>query len=347
MPEYKTPTMMMMAAGGEGVEGAEGEMEEAPKKPPYTGPKWLEHVPGHSPTVVGVALHWVALGLSIIPALASVGPFWSFVMLLASFLVVSRELRTAGERGPLVDWVPESAQKPVVTAVYTALAVALALPMIEFSVQPLLWLGGTVLLVRDQWHKVFSGPTGYLRLFDPRSLTRGHRIMALVGVGLCVLALLLPWVDINIVKGNGAVSSVAGVRTEDVPRMFDSAYNGLEDIRTAGVDRPMAPTVLVALLTLLVLNMLRPEVDRPEWLRFVPAGLTVIAVAWGLMNLKFKIGPIMFLAGLVPVGLVAFMSAMGRDELQPAGADDYPPEEDFPTEDAGFPSPSNDDDGRG
>jgi hypothetical protein len=347
MPEYKSPTMMM-AAGGEGLEGAEGELDDTPKKPPYTGPKWLEHVPGHSPSVLGVALHWVALGLSIIPALASIGPFWSFVMLMGSFLVVSRELRAAGERGPLVDWVPESVQKPAVAAAYTALAVGLSLPMIEFSIQPLLWLGGTALLVRDQWPKVFAGPNGYLRLFDPRSLVRGHRIMALVGVSLCVLSLLLPWIEINVGKGNGAVSAVAGaVRTEDVPRMFDSVYNGMEDIRTAGIDRPVASTVLVALLALLVLTMLRPEVDRPEWLRFVPAGLTVIAVAWGLVNMKFKLGPILFIAGLVPVGLVAFMAAMGRDELAPAYTEEYPPEDDFPTEDAGLSPPSNDDDGRG
>ena len=342
MPEYRSPTMMELAAAGE---GPEDELDAGPKKPPYTGPKWLAPVPGHSPSVLGVALHWVALGLSIIPALASVGPFWSFVMLMGSFLVVSRELRAAGEKGPLVDWVPQSLQKPLVTVLYTALAVALSLPMIEFSVQPLLWLGGTALLVRDQWPKVFAGPGGYLQLFDPGSLVRGHRIMALVGVGLCLLALLLPWVDINIAKGNGAVSSVAGA--QDVPRMFDSAYNGLEDIRTAGTDRPIASTVVVALMALLVLNMLRPEVDRPEWLRFVPAGLTVISVAWVLINWKFKLGPIMFLAGLVPIGLVAFMSAIGRDEPLPEGAEDLPPDEDFPTEDAGLDSSSQDDDGRG
>jgi hypothetical protein len=347
MPEYKSPTLMELAAAGE---GQEGELDAAPKKPPYTGPKWLEHVPGHSPTVLGVALHWVALGLSIIPALASIGPFWSFVMLMGSLLVVARELRAAGEGGPLVDWVPESAQGPMVPALYTALAVGLALPMIEFSIQPLLWLGGTVLVVRDQRPKVFAEPKGYLRLFDPRSLVRGHRIMALVGVGLCLLALLLPWIEINIGKGNSAVSAVAGVRTEDVPRMFDSVYNGMEDIRTAGIDRPVASTVLVALLTMLVLAMLRPEVDRPEWLRFVPAGLTVICVAWGLMNMKFKIGPIMFIAGLVPVGLVAFMAAMGRDELAPAYADEPPPEGDYADDGAPYEDdapPPSDDDGRG
>jgi len=350
MPEYKSPTMMMMAAGAEGVEGAEDELEEAPKKPRYTGPKWLEHVPGHSPSVLGVALHWVALGLSIIPALAGVGPFWSFMMVMGSVLVVTRELRLAGEHGPLMSWLPESLQSPMVPAMYTALAVALSLPMIEFSVQPLLWLGGTALLVKDQWPKVFSGPRGYLRLFDPRSLLRGHRIMALVGVSLCVLALLLPWIEIKVSNVSGSVSSVAG---QAAPRMFDSEYNGMEDIRTSGIDRPVAPTVLVGLLALLVLTMLRPEVDRPEWLRFVPMGVSVIAVAWVLMNMKFKLGPMLFLGGLAPVGLVSAMMALGRDELMPPdngpgpGDEELPPDEDFPTEDAGAMADSRNDDRRG
>jgi hypothetical protein len=83
----------------------------------------------------------------------------------------------------------------------------------------------------------------------------------------------------------------------------------------------------------------------------VPAGITVIALAWVLMNLKMKVGPIMFLAGLVPVGLVAVMAALGRDE--PAYAEDYPPEdgsppeEEPPYEDDAPPSYSIDEDNRG
>jgi hypothetical protein len=326
MPEYKSPTTMMAAAGGEGAQGAgdiQGEEEEVRKRPPYTGPKWLEHVPGHSPSVLGVVLHWVALGLSVIPALASVGKFWSFVMLLGSILVVFRELRATGERNPLVDAVPESITSPAVTAVYTAMAVGLCLPMLELSVQPLLWLGGTALLVKDQWGKVFAGPRGYLRLFDPRSLVRGQKLLALVGVSVCMLALLFPWIEIKIGGGNGAVSSVAGLRPTELPRQFDSVYNGLEDVRTAGIDRPVAPTVVLGLLALLVIVMLRPEVDRPEWLRFVPAGITVISLAWGLVNMKPKLGPIMFLAGLVPIALIAFMTALRGDE--PVYEEDYPP----------------------
>jgi hypothetical protein len=339
MPEYKSPTMMMMAAG-EGAEGAAGvqgarrsggqqqKVRVAPPKPPYTGPKWLEHVPGHSPSVVAVGLHGVALALSIIPALAGVGPFWSFVMMVGIGLVVTRELHVAGERPPLFDVLPKMLQSPAVTAVYTGLSVGLCLPMLEISVQPLLWLGGTALLVRDQWGKVFTGPRGYLRLFDPHSLVRSQRIMALVGVTLCMMALFFPWVAPTVPRGNTSTSS----RSSELLRVFDSVYSDVDELHTLGIDRPVASTVALGLLALLVLSMLRPEVDRPEWLRFVPIGFSVIALAWVLVNMKMRMGPIMFLAGLVPVGLIAVMTALGRYEL--GHGEDYPPDEP-PTEDAG------------
>ncbi|MDY7230736.1 hypothetical protein [Hyalangium rubrum] len=342
MPEYKPPTGMI-AAVGEGGEGTEDPFSDEPKKPPYHGPKWLAHVPGHSPTVLGIALQLVALGLSIIPALAGVGPFWSFAMLLGSILVVARELRAAGETA--MAWIPESLHPPLVPALYTALSVGLCLPMLEFSVQPLLWIGGTVLLARDQWRKVFLGPQGYAQRFDPRSLLRVPRVLALAGVAVCMLALLFPWINIDFGRAGAAASSIAG-RVDTSPRPFgDVVYSGLEDVHTTGASRPVASTIQLALLAVLVITMLRPEEDRPEWLRFVPAGLTVIALAWVLMNMRLKVGPIMFLAGLIPVGLMAVMTALGRDEPAPAYAEDYPPEDDYPTEDDyGPPTNPNDED---
>lgn len=340
MPEYKPPTGMMSAVNehGEVVEVPD-EYSDVPKKPPYNGPKWLEHVPGHSPTVLGLGLQMVALGLSIIPALAGVGPFWSAVMVLGALVVAARELRQAGET--VMAWVPESFHPPLAPALYTALSVGLCLPMLEFSIQPLLWVGGTVLVARDQWKKVFAGPQGYAQRFEPRSLLRGQRVLALVGVSVCMVALLFPWITIDLGSGS-TTSSVAG-RIVEAPRPFmDVEYNGLEDIHTTGASRPVASTVQLGLLAILVLTMMRPEVDRPAWLRFVPAGITVISLAWVVMHMRMKIGPIMFLAGLIPVGLVAVMAALGRDEAPPAYAEDYPPEGDspedaYPPEDEGPP----------
>jgi hypothetical protein len=348
MPEYKPPALV--AEDGAGLAG--GAAAARPVKPPYTGPKWLEHVPAHSPTVLGILLHLLALGLSILPSLAGVGPFWGFVMLMGSLLMVAREFRAAGEQHPLVEWVPESFHPPTLPAVYTALAVAFTLPMLELSVQPLLWLGGTALVLRDQWDKVLAPPRGYAELFDPRALVRVPKVMALVGVSLCMLALLLTWaVEGEIVR---AVSYTTGqLRTMEVPRPFGDA------ISLSGFAIRMGTTMEVALLSVLALLMLKPEVDRPVWLRFVPAGVVVVAITWVLVNMRMKPGPIMFLAGLVPVGLIAVLQAMGRDEPTPApaeGEEELPPEEefsntaseeDFPTETENGPPPDKEEDMRG
>src|SRR5512140_1232759 len=103
MPEYKPPPLPP-----EGSPEAAALASSGPVKPAYTGPKWLEHVPAHSPTSLGVILHVLSLWLSILPFLAGVGPFWSFVMTVGAVLMLAREYRTADLPNPLVDWLPQS-----------------------------------------------------------------------------------------------------------------------------------------------------------------------------------------------------------------------------------------------
>lgn len=357
MPEFKPPPLVET----EGAEGGGGAVAKArvPKKSTYTGPKWLEHVPAHSPTVLGVILHLLALGLSILPTLAGPGPFWSFVMVLGVLPVVAREYRLANEPNPLVDWVPESFSSPYVVAAYASLSVALVLPMLEFSIQPLLWIGGTLLVMLDQWYKVFSNPDGVAPLFEPRQLIRGQRVLALAGIAVCLVsALIFTWVVEGEVAQSTYRTAAERVRAGELRPAVDSVYGGAGGLKLTGMEIPFGSTVEVGLLAILVMLMLKPEVDRPVWLRFVPAGVTVIALAWVLVNMGMKVGPILFLAGLLPVGLVSAMQAIGRDDLVPA--DDYayapPPDSgyegmDGPTED-GFPpdvihSPPEDEDMRG
>jgi len=327
MPEFKPPPLVEV----EGQGGAVAKARAA--RPAYTGPKWLEHVPAHSPTVLGALLHLIALALSILPFLAGPGPFWTFVMVLGVLPVVAREYRLSGEPNPLVDWVPESFYPPFMVAAYGALAVALSLPMLEFSVQPLLWIGGTLLVMLDQWYKVFSSPSGVVPLFEPRSLIRGQRVLALAGVAICLLAaLFFTWTIEGEVAQTAYRTAAERVRAGDVRPAMDSVYGGTGGLKLSGMQIPFGTTVELGLLAILVLLMLKPEVDRPIWLRFVPAGVTVIALAWVLVNMSMKVGPIMFLAGLLPVGLVAAMQAIGRDDLLPAEAyaDGPPPDEGFP-----------------
>ncbi|WP_225411466.1 hypothetical protein [Stigmatella hybrida] len=310
MPEYKIPT----AASPVVAEDERTSVESL--GPPYTGPLWLKHVPGHSPSVLGVFLLLAALGLSILPALAGLGPFWSFVMLAGGVLVVARELRATGEAHPLTSWIPASLHPPFVPAAYTALAVAFVLPLLELSPLPLLWMGGTALLAWDQWGKVFAGPEGCAQHFEPRALTRGPRLLALVGVGVCMLALFFTWLPApRMPVSYVGPSSYGPLRAQNAPQpATDVLYGGMPSA-LSGHELPVASTVVVGLLGLLVLLMLRPEVERPEWLRFVPAGVTVIALTWALVNLRMEVGPIAFLVGVVPLGVVAVFLALGRDEF--------------------------------
>jgi hypothetical protein len=346
MPEYKPPPLPPEEGPG-GVAVAESRRPRST----YTGPKWLEHVPAHSPTSVGVILHVLSLWLSILPFLAGVGPFWSFLMLAGAVLMIAREYRTANLANPLVDWIPEALLPSFLPVVYLALAAAIVLPMMEFSVQPLLWVGGTVLVARDQWDKVFTGRGGYAELFEPRALVRSQRLLGLVGIAVCVLSLFFTWTIEGEVTSNGDATPLSGqVRGIHVPQSTaDSIYGGTGGLKVSGFELPIGSTVEIGLVAILLLLMLKPEVERPIWLRFVPAGITVISLAWVLVNMRMKVGPIMFLAGLVPVALVSVFQALGRDEA-PAGDyaeepppddgyaqdGDLPPEDDFPTDNEGY-----------
>ena len=341
MPEYKPPPPAPEEAEPDSS-GRTGTRRSIPKQSNYTGPKWLEYIPAHSPTSLGVILHIVTLWLSIFPSLAGVGPLWSFVMIVGGSLVIAREYRIANLPNPLVDWIPQALLPDYLPVAYSALAVAMALPMLEFSLQPLLWVGGTVLVLRDQWPKVIVGRRGYAGLFEPRALLRGQRVLALAGVGVCVLALFFTWT----VEGEVTATTSSLGSALNAPRpISDSVYGGTGGLSVSGfalrsgnsVDIGMGATVEIGLLAFLVLLMLRPEVDRPVWLRFIPAGVVVISLAWVLVNIRAKIGPIMFLAGLVPVGIIAAVQALGRDDQDAGGYAEEPPMEEPYPEDEGPP----------
>jgi hypothetical protein len=297
----------------------------------------------------------VALAISILPNMAGLGPFWSFVMVMGGLLVVAREYRRENIPNMFLDWIPEAYTQSIVPTLYSALAIGFLLPMMEFSVQPLLWIPGTILVAGHQWDKVFTDRGGLAAIFDPLQMGRGARVLALVGVCVCMLALFFTWksVEAPAVTNMGYLTAQDRIRPITMPRpQGDSVYIEPEP-PTVGMDLPIGATIELGLLAILVLLMIRPQVDRPVWLRFVPIGITAISIAWVLVNMRMKVGPIMFLVGLVPIVLVSILQAAGRDDLDPG--DGYvgapaaaapPPEEhyveensmsldNFPTEPAG------------
>lgn len=286
--------------------------------PPYDGPAWLAPVPGHSPSVVGIGLLGVALVLGILPFFAGVGPFWGLMTLMGGWLVTARELHEAGERHPLVDWVPPALLRPVVPAVYAAVMVALAVRMLGLGLTPLLWLGGAGLLAHDQYRKVYVGPEGWSRLFEPRQWLSGTTPVALGGVVGCLVALFLTWTPVATTTSRySAPVPVPGgppeLQVVDAPRPADDAVYRLFDGTGTGWELPLAVVVELLLLGALAVLALRPEVPRPRWLRWVPAGAVGAGLLWGLLHVRMLPGPLMFLVGLAAVGFVAVQRALARE----------------------------------
>ncbi|MFY0522083.1 hypothetical protein ACN28I_02365 [Archangium gephyra] len=283
-----------------------------PKAPPYDGPVWLAHVPGHSPSVVGVGLLALALVLFIF---GGVGSFWSLVVVIGGWLVTARELREAGQRHALVDWVPDSLLQPAVPALFSVVVAALALRMLGLGVTPMLWLGGAALLGYDQYRKVYAGPKGWSRLFEPRALLRGTAPVALVGVALCLLSLFLTWVPTGTTRSAGPVPlAPAELRVVDAPIPSDDfLYNLTEESYDKGWDQSFSVAMELLLLGVLGLMALRPEVPRPEWLRFAPIGVVALGLVWTLVNGGLLLGPVLFLVGLAAMGFAAVYGAFTRE----------------------------------
>ena len=295
--------------------------------PRYDGPVLLTHVPGHSPSVLGLGLLMLAVVFGI--ALSGVGPLWSLAVIVGGYLVMAREMIQAGQKNAWVDWVPESLLRPVVPAVYTVVVVALAIRMLGLSLTALLWLGGAAMLVYDQGPKVFLGPKGFGRHFEPRQLVRGVAPVMLAGVVLCLVALFLTWVPGRAVHRTPTAQGPSSLRVSDsAPPSSDFVYRLLEDAQDAGWDRPGAVLLELMLLGLLGMVALRSEVETPAWLRFVPMGGVVMALIWTLAVGSTQAGPLLFLVGLALVGCAAVFRA-----FSPPAPEEGPREEESSDED--------------
>lgn len=325
-PAQRSNPRMQAVEEDEGYEDTNPGANAEPAKPPYDGPKWLEHIPGHSPTILGVALMGLAVVMGII--FSSVGPFWSLLTVAGGVVLAARELRATGEKHPLVDWVPESLHPPAFVVAYTVLVVALAVRTLGFgfSITPLLWVPGALLVAKEQYPKLFAGEEGYLRFFDPHQLLKGTRVVALVGVTICLLSLFLSWVKVPTAgeptsarpPGHGAPSEL---RVIDAPRPVDDAF---ADFALYGWDQPFSVMVELLLLGTLGVLCLKPDEERPSWVRFLPLGGAALSLIWGLVNVHLVVGPVVFLAGLAAVAFVGVTQAIPPKAPEPA-MDEFDP----------------------
>ncbi|WP_426751647.1 zinc ribbon domain-containing protein [Myxococcus sp. Y35] len=303
----------------------EDKTDPGQSEPAYDGPRWLAHVPGHSPTVLGVMVVAGVLLLSLLNIGSFVGIPGLLLALVAGAVLVARELRDAGEAPGFTERMPAVLMTPEAAAAATALFVALAFRSLSLGVTPLLWLAGAGLMAHDQYRKVIAGPDGVGRYFEPRQLLMMPEMVGLGGVVVCLLALFVPWGTVKL--GLDAVPDNAPVPqgppelrvipshrpTDD---MLYSYGGGVTTVR--GWDLPASVVVELALLAVLALLALRPEVERPSWTRYLPAGAVVVALAFAALNMRLLPGPFAFVVGLGAVGFLAVQRLRApRDEAPP------------------------------
>lgn len=302
--------------------------------PAYDGPKWLAHVPAHSPTMAGVMLLALSLVLSILPFFSGAGVPGTLLALVACAVLVPRELRLAGMASGFTDVVPPVLLRAEVAALSAVVLGTIAMKMLGLGIQPLLWLAGAGLVVHDQWRKVLTGPEGVAQFyFEPRQLTRMPSVVGSVGLAVCLLTLFAGWAKMTTptapLPDNAPVPGApAELRVVDAPRPSDDVLytRGGDVVMLSGWDLPGSVLVALALLAALALTVLHRDLERPDWLRYAPLGAVGVCLVWAVANMRFAFGPIVFVLGLGAVGSVGVQQLLAaRMAAQPEYEPEYAP----------------------
>ncbi|QSQ15120.1 zinc ribbon domain-containing protein [Myxococcus landrumensis] len=311
-------------------EEAAEDTDPGQSRPRYDGPRWLASVPAHSQSVVGLAMLSFALALTILPSFESVGVVGTVLAVAGAVLLLARELRLAGEGAGFTRLLPEVLYRPEVPAAYSVLLAALTVRMLGLGFSPLLWLLASGLIIHDQYRKVIAGPEGVLaRYFDLKRLLLVPEVLALGGVALCLLTLYAPWhtmtalpvvADAPVPAGPPELKVIGQQRPVD-----DSLYSaGSGVITLAGWDLSGAVLFELLLISLLGLLALKPDVSRPAWTRFAPAGVVGLGLVWALLHMRLVPGPLIFVVGLGAMGFQAFRYLTGwQDEAAQVPAPAY------------------------
>ncbi|MFP2957890.1 zinc ribbon domain-containing protein [Myxococcus sp. 1LA] len=280
--------------------------------PPYEGPKWLAHVPAHSPTVLGIIVMGCAVLLSALLASFGLGLLGTLLAVVGGTVLVAQELRNAEQSPGFTERMPAVLMTPEAAATATVVLAALALRSLSLGVLPLLIVAGVGLVVHDQYRKVIAGPDGVSAYFEPRQLLAMPQLVGLGGVVVCLLALFAPWGteklamdglpdNAPVPQGPPELRVIATQRPSD--DMLYSYGGGITHLR--GWDMPASVVVELALLAVLALLALRPEVERPSWTRYLPVGAVALALAFAGLNMRLLPGPFVFVFGLGAVGFLA------------------------------------------
>ncbi|MFP2907601.1 hypothetical protein ACLESD_21635 [Pyxidicoccus sp. 3LFB2] len=292
-------------------------------------PRLRERLPGGSLPLLGSGLVATAVLLPALPVVGgTIGLPWSLVMLAGSVLLGAREWRAAGRPvPPVLERLAQVASHPAFLPLFTGLTLTFAFLALGLGLVPVLWLAAAVVLGYVQW-RVFQVSSASAPELRPHPGAARFKRFVLAGAAVCTLSLLFSWgagVDSRLSLGGYGyeVSRVTEVDSSGRPTgaSWDEWNYGWRSnitntpyvYRTSGRVRAGAPLAVMSLLALALLALV-PRA-RASVAPLLPLGLAALLTVWGLLGLSARLGPWLFLLGVLAIDV-----AVVREFLQSRGA---------------------------
>ena len=284
-------------------------------------PRLRERLPGGSLPLLGAGLVTTAV---LVPLLPFVGGGlelpWAGLMLVASLMLGARELGAAGRKPPaLVEPVVQWASHPAFLPMFTALTVTQAFLSLGFGVAPLLWVLAALVVGSVQW-RVFRASPAAQEVLPRRPGEARLKRWVFAGVAACAVGMLLPWSTRLGAPVGGlflqrertiTVDSDFGREIEDTHTwQRDPFLGGSARHSMSGQSRLGATGVVLSLLALGVLaSVRRARQALPPVVAPVLAGLVTL---WALTGLSARLGPWLFLLGILAVDVAVSREWLGH-----------------------------------
>ncbi|MFZ5825429.1 MAG: zinc ribbon domain-containing protein [Bacillota bacterium] len=275
-------------------------------------PKLRAAIPGRSLSIAGLALMALAILLSALPWFRGVGLFWSLVMLAGGALVAVIELQGGGVRLPRAfDRLPPALLHPLLPPILAGLVAIHAFLEFSIGIIPLIWAAAAGLLVYDQFQKSLRAPDSFGRYFDVRRAWYGYRRYIVIGAAICLLSLFMTWS-----KSSGSWSGGYDYRYSSYYGGYTYQYNFTKYYwpgwELSGRSGRFALFAVASLLSLVGWSAYRGSGSVPAWFNHLGAGLAGVALLFWVINLGSKFGVLVYLTGLLLIGLALAMIYQGK-----------------------------------
>jgi len=313
--EQAAQTAAKMGAQAAQVAAQVGAQVSARFEQTVNDPKLLGRIPGHSVSIVGLALMALAILLSLLPWFYGIGLGWSLVMLLGGALTAFLELRAGGVKLPEVK-LPAALQHPLIPPVFAVLVAMQAFQLLGLGLVPLLWLCAAVLLGYDQYRKALLAPDSFGRFLDFKQAWHGYRRYLLLGSGLCLLSLFFIWGESSgYLMGGYDYNYRYNSNTGSYGYRYD--YNVakyyMPGFELSGRSQSGVLWAEAALLALVIVAAYRGESAQASRVRLVALGLAGWLGLWWLLHANLHLGGFLYLLGLLGIGFAAYKLWRGEE----------------------------------